>query len=402
MSFWKSIAGTVRIRITSASVTRILEQANDAGVVLEHTVWADDLSVDVTIQRQNFICLRDIVRRTGDKIEVLERTGLYWYISKLRERPVFLLSLALYMTLVMFLPTRIFFVTVSGNDIISTEMILTQAEAVGVRFGAYKKDLRSEKVKNALLSSIPELQWAGVNTRGCVAEISVRERSYGPDIIDDSGVRSIIAKCDGLVQEVTVTKGNVLCKVGDVVKKGQVLISGYTDCGIQIKATAADGEIYAQTVHTIRAVSPLIRQWRRKEVDADKKYSIIFGKKLINLYNGSGISGTSCVKIYEKKYITLPGGFQLPLGMAIETQIYYVTETERLPEAQAELLAIGQTRNYLCDNMVAGQILSERLTTELDGDALLLTGRYNCREMIGQIYFEEIIHGNEQGDRTDH
>lgn len=32
-------------------------------------------------------------------------------------------------------------------------------------------------MKNALLSAIPELQWAGVNTYGCRAVISVRERT---------------------------------------------------------------------------------------------------------------------------------------------------------------------------------------------------------------------------------
>ena len=37
--------------------------------------------------------------------------------------------------------------------------------------------IRSEKVKNSLLQRIPQLQWAGINTDGCVAVISVREKT---------------------------------------------------------------------------------------------------------------------------------------------------------------------------------------------------------------------------------
>ena len=62
---------------------------------------------------------------------------------------------------------------------------------------------------------------------------------------------------DGFIVSATVTRGNFLCRVGQSVKAGQVLISGYTDCGICIQATRAEGEIYAQTSRDFAAVTPL-------------------------------------------------------------------------------------------------------------------------------------------------
>ena len=96
----------------------------------------------------------------------------------------------------------------------------------------------------------------GVNTSGCVATVSVRERT-DPEVTEqDSAVSNIVASRDGFIVSATVTRGNFLCRVGQSVKAGQVLISGYTDCGICIQATRAEGEIYAQTSRDFAAVTP--------------------------------------------------------------------------------------------------------------------------------------------------
>ena len=89
-------------------------------------------------------------------------------------RPVLLAGLGILFLLAMYLPSRVLFIRVEGNMQIPDRQILAAAEECGIRFGASRREVRSEKVKNALLSSVPQLQWAGVNTAGCVATISVR------------------------------------------------------------------------------------------------------------------------------------------------------------------------------------------------------------------------------------
>ena len=62
-----------------------------------------------------------------------------------------------------------------------------------------------------------------------------------------AGVGSIVASRDGVITSITTTKGTPLCKAGQAVKAGQILISGYTDCGISIRADPAEGEVFAET-----------------------------------------------------------------------------------------------------------------------------------------------------------
>lgn len=394
MGLWNSLAGSLRIRITSASVGDILSAINDAGIDLRSIVWVDDLTVDATILRLHYKPLKKMLSRKGAKLELTDRFGLYWAIQSLKRRPVLLLGIALYLALAIFLPTRIFFVTVAGNDSVSTETVITQAENVGIRFGASRSAVRSERVKNALLAAVPQLQWAGVNTYGCVAVISVRERNIVPESNSPSGVCSIVAKCDGVIQNVTVTRGNVLCKTGQAVKAGQVLVSGYTDCGISIKVTGAEGEIYGQTIHHLDALSPTIRAYRREQIGQNINYSLIIGKKRINLYKGSGISEASCVKMYQDHYLTLPGGFQLPIALTTETQIYHTKEVAQVSEQTVISELSGQAERYMLDSMLAGTIIAEQVFTQVEDEAIHLRGEYGCLEMIGQIYNEEIIKEN--------
>ena len=122
-----------------------------------------------------------------------------------------------------------------------------------------------------------------------------------------------------------------------------------------------------------------------------QKFSIIFGKKRINFYSGSGILDSSCVKMYDKRYVTLPGGLQLPVVIVTETWITCQEQSVPLV-AEQESQALSQlSRRYLKEQMVAGTILSNEEEITVAEGLICLTGEYGCIEMIGREQNEEII-----------
>ena len=92
-----------------------------------------------------------------------------------------------------------------GNQNVPENLILELASQCGLSFGTERRQVRSEQVKNALLGAVPELEWVGINTAGCVATISVRERQKGENIGQAGGVSSIVASCDGMITGIVVT-----------------------------------------------------------------------------------------------------------------------------------------------------------------------------------------------------
>lgn len=391
MGIWKSLAGTVRVELTSASPADMLTAINQSGIPLSDVMYLSELSVACTVLRSDYKLLHSLITRRGESVSVNRRTGSYWAIKRLIKRPVLMFGMAFLLLLAIYLPTRVLFVEVEGNESIPATLIIENAENCGISFGASRREVRSEQMKNALLGAIPELQWAGINTYGCTAVISVKERTVSEQIQKPIGVNSIVAAKDGVIQSCTVLRGNALCKVGQAVKKGQVLVSGYTDCGIAIKATGAEAEIFAQTLHTLSAVTPTNAAVRDEKTEVETKYSLFIGKKLINFSQDSGISDSTCVKMYTRINLTLPGGFQLPIGLIQEKLIYCDYEQTEVCEESSFVWVQDYSEAYLQEQMVAGQILNANTGAELMQDVYFLSGQFSCIEMIGRTQSEEII-----------
>ena len=393
MGFWRSAAGTVEVELTSADAPATMKAAIHKGIEVINLRQKTELTYAFRIRRTDLKALQEVAAQKSDNLRILGRFGIYWQAKSFLNRPVLIFGLILMLVLIVYLPTGVLFISVEGNVDLPTKLILEKAEKSGILFGASRREVRSEQMKNRLLQELPQLQWAGINTYGCRAVISVRERSETDIPEASTGVSRIVAIRDGVITHMTVIAGNALCKPGQAVTAGQTLVSGFTDCGITIRGTRAKGEIYAKTQHELQLITPANGVKRGGQMAVEKKYSLILGKYRINLYKDSGISGTTCVKMYEERYMTLPGGFQLPIILVTQTVIETQTETVKLIKSRASDFLAAAAQNCLRAQMVAGAILEKEQTLSYRGGVYILEGNYACLEMIGRERSEEIING---------
>lgn len=398
MSFWNSVDGMVTVELTGADPGQSIQAINERNIRLYRVKWAGDLTVTF---RCSGHCKKDITaicQKRGDTIKFSEDSGLLYLGKNLLHRPVLAGGILMIFALTMFLPTRVLFFRVEGNETVPARQILEAASDCGIHFGVSRRAVRSEKMKNALLGAMPQLKWAGINTSGCTAVISVRERSLQDEKTASTGVSSIVAARDGFITSCTVTRGNGLCAPGQVVQQGQVLISGYTDCGLCIQVTEAEGEIFAETNRDFSAVMPSVSAVRSSELEEQRRWSLIIGKKRINFWKGSGISPVTCGRMYKEYYITLPGGFQLPVCFAVETLIPWETVSSEIFPEELEHQMCTFARKSILRQSVAGQILQEQLVFTQEDGRYLLEGQFLCSEMIGRVITEEIGETNGKTD----
>ena len=319
-------------------------------------------------------------------------------LLSLIRRPIMVLGIVLILLLSWYLPTRVLFITVEGNEGIPTNLILEKAAECGIAFGANRREVRSEKMKNNLLAALPELQWTGINTYGCTAVISVTEKTAPEEYVTNRGVSSIVADRDGIIYSCTVTSGNPVCVEGQAVRAGETLVSGYTDCGIRIQATRAEAEIYAQTMRQLTVKTPLDYTQKGDVYQVKEKYSLILGKKRINFSKDSGISPSGCDKMYLQYYCVLPGGFQLPISIVVERWCYRSTHSVTTASESPQLCTEDFAKAYLSQQMLSGKILGKFESGDVGDAVCTLTGRYICLEMIGRERSEEIIKHNGKSD----
>ncbi len=386
----KKFPGKMYIRFICANHADLLSRYNRASISVYNFTAIDALTAQCCINNKDYDKFLEISEKAGADITILANSGLKFFMKRVLKRAILTAGIIGLILCTIYLPQRILFVQVKGNATVSSEKIIAAAEETGIYWGAIRKDIRSEKVKNALISSLPALQWVGVNTYGCVAEISVEEKALPQENERITGISSVIAVADGIIRDITVIRGTPLCTVGQAVKSGQVLISGYTDCGQVLLGTRAQGEVYAETRRSNTAQTPLLYSKREGLVRKNKKFSIQIGKKLIKFYNDSGISDTSCDKMYKKEYVTLPGGFRLPIAFITETETVYRSANALRSEDDFEWLS-EQSKDYLLRQAVAGKILTFEEEHICDNGVYTIQGFYNCLEMIGRNQDEESI-----------
>lgn len=393
MDVYHSLSGMVVAELTAADPSGALLGVADAGVRIYDVISVSDLTVSVTIRRMDASIVRSLCRKRGYSFRILKREGFYWHMVSSIKRPVLLAGCLILLFLILALPTRVLFVKVEGNERIPSRQVIEAAENCGITFGASRRKVRSEQIKNALLQTLPELQWAGVNTSGCVAMISVREKIESVQLTEQVEQSNIVAAREGIILSCTATRGNLLCQPGQAVAKGQILISGYTDCGLKIQICSPEGEIMAKTIRHLEVISPAIWLEKGNEKEIHRTVSLLIGKKRINLWKDSGIWDGSCGRIYEENYITLPGGFRLPFGWAVDTLLYADCAEMVLPLDQIPLEAFAKA--YLTQHMVGGTVLSQNSRVTVLEDHYRLAGEYVCAEMIGSRQAQKIgeVHG---------
>lgn len=396
MSFISYLRGVVWARCVSADPGSALSAWAGAGIRFWEPRVTEPLTLELTLDRRDWKKLEALCRRRGDSLKPLGRRGLWWDLGAFLRRPGLMLGLILLIVMMTALPKRVWFLKFEGNTTVSEARLTAAAQECGLSFFARVPEIKSEEFKNKLVNLLPEIGWAGVEFRGGIATVTVREQEVRPQIRDRSLPANVVADRDGIITSMEVLGGQALCSVGQGVLEGELLVSGFVDCETHTQVTQADAEIYALTRRDLTLVTP--ENWAVKGAAEEKTWSLalILGKRQIKICGKSGILPGTYDKIRTVKMLTLPGGYTLPLGISLERGTRYraAEGTAQMPEKA--LCNFG--RAYLAEQMLAGKILTAEETVTREGGRYVLTGSYTCNEMIARQMAVEPIEGDAKDD----
>lgn len=137
-----------------------------------------------------------------------------------------------------------------------------------------------EKIKEEILNDNPTaLEWISITRKGMKYIIRVEERIIKePDY--EEGNRHVVAKSDAEITKVLSTKGEVLVRSGDYVKKGDILISGIITLYDEVKGnTLATGTVYGNVWYNASIAYP-INEATTKETGR-KRYNLNINNKIL-------------------------------------------------------------------------------------------------------------------------
>lgn len=382
--FVQKLLGSCRLEITAAAPEMVLNRLTREELPFWGLQRKDPFIVEITVRRQDLEEAQKLVACAMGEARILKETGLPVLLRSLQHRKAFAVAVTLILVSAYVMTLFVWCLRVEGNETVPEQKILRELADLGVGFGTWGGYITPQKLKNQMLGRIPELEWLTVNKDGGLATVVVRERLETPEVIDRRVVTNLVASRDCLITEMEVLSGGAACQPGDVVRQGELLISGYQDLEFCTQVTRALGEVYGRTWREQDAVTPAETLWKTDSGRTQRRFALLIGKKRINLYGDSGISGDSCDKMIVYHTLTLPGGYSFPLTLVEERTTERTLEPGTLLLAEAAQMLQDGTKQSVMDDMIAGEILDDDLSIRREGSLYRLTGTYECHEMVAR------------------
>ena len=261
------------------------------------------------------------------RLELSPPLGLFGSILRFRYCYGAILALVLTVLLFAFSSSRVWDVRVEGNERLTDRAVEEYLSAHGFRSGTLWRSVDKNKLENAILSDNSDIAWISVNRRGTVAYVRIAEsENVGIQKEQGPSYSNIVAECDGVIEQIVVESGAAAVKVGDVVRAGEVLISGVVENEKGVSFCRAQGSVKASCVTDLSAEAS--EKATVKELTGHKLRHIrlfIFDFS-INIFKNYGNSGNGCDIIKENRSFALFNRFRLPLRIE---KIYTAEYEER-------------------------------------------------------------------------
>ena len=347
---------------------------------------ASDIS-RMKISVRAFKMIRHAAFQSKTRVRIVKRCGLFLVLSRYKKRKAFFIGAAIFVLLICALASFIWSVEISGAEKIDENELRKQLSTCGVSPGVIKYGHSPSDIKEKMLLLNKELSWIWVDIRGTRAFVEVKVRHTPPDMVPINQPCNIVAARDGVINEYIVKTGECVVEKGQVVKRGNLLVSGAVDSSVEgARLFHSAAEVRAITWYEEAGAFPLWEEADIKTGNFLKRRTFFVGDFGINLYKNDKILYSEYkTEIYEKQ-LGLWGDVVLPFKYRAET--FYETVKEKKALTKDE--AVKKYGDELYEKIKAeighrGQITNKEITYSVGEDNMLyLTVEVECIEDIGK------------------
>ncbi len=304
---------------------------------------------------------------------VRKRLGLPFFIKKYRNRIAFFAGGIYCFWLIWLLSRFVWDISITGGFVHTEEELLSYLRENGVVCGMRCEDINCTEIERQLRIDYPDIGWVSAELRGTKLFLRVAETDM-PIVQEEAETPvHLVATADGMVESLVCRRGTPLVKEGDVVKKGEILVSGVisvigdNDVEVNRYAVAADADITLKTVK--QYTHSFSRKTEEKSYTGKEKtgYTFSYGNKKIFSHMPSHSYANYAI-ITEDTVLSLHEHFPLPFRVQKSTVFEYVPVVRDFTEEEAKALANQALDRYLA-------YLTENRTTVLSVETKTTVGK---------------------------
>ena len=309
------------------------------------------------------------VKRILDKIpySVSGVGGLYGLWLRGKRRYGFILAAVITLFLTVLSSDVVWDVRIEGCDEEEKAEIISELSDAGLSVGSLWHRISRSSVENRALIGSDSISWLNINRRGSVAYVTVVPKIVHEIPEEKVGYANVVATVDCVIEEITVKEGIALVKVGESVRRGEVLISGIIPTELGGGYCYAEGSVKGRYSDSVLVEIPSSVTEKVYTKEKTGRVSVEFFGFPINIFKIYGNSEKMCDIIEKKQDITLAGD-RLPLSYTVTTLCEYEEYTRTLSADEMTAMAAEALNAALLDRLSASDLMGIRCGGEFSAD----------------------------------
>ena len=213
--------------------------------------------IEGNITVSDFRRLRECVRGTGARVHIVGKHGIPFITARYRNRIGFFIGMIIFSAIIYTLSLFVWNIEVTGNRDVSLQTIISACEELDITVGALKKSIDPKVDSQRLMLCADGIAWASITIEGCELTVNISEIKNEQTPKEEPC--NLIASADGIINKIDLTEGNALVSVGDVVKKGDILVSGIFERLSGTEFVVSSGIVEANTTREFSASADYIQ-----------------------------------------------------------------------------------------------------------------------------------------------
>ena len=369
MSFRNDIFGSVEIRfprVKQLRITNLLLKNHVEFYGYSVAEWECRLFIPYGEYRRVQLLLQK------EKVHFSEPRGLLFSFKR-RMRPGIAVGVLLMFFILFFARMFVWDVRVAEGCGMDDDIVIAALRENGFAVGSFLPRTDVDAVENAVMTTSDVIGWISVNMHGMIATVEVIPAKELPEAMGDETPQNLIAAADALLTEVAVINGRTVVKRGQVVKKGDLLVSGVVTGANETRLVAATGSVYGRVERDFSVEIPLTLTQKSEIRQKNQKISINFLGYDINIYRSTRNLTSKYDTIYKVEQISLPWGLSLPVFLSKEVAVIYEETAVTLTESEAVRYAAEEMRAVLSSSLANSDLIVKQTSGRFEGEKYILT-----------------------------
>lgn len=318
------IRGYYVITVEGIGTERFLNYLIRNNIKVFNVTRISDTKIQFYVDREDIKDFKKAYRGNDFQIKIKQKTGIPFIVKRIYKYKGMWICAILSLVILMSTSQFVTDIYIDCPEGIKQEEVRSELSKLGLKPGVYKKNIDRKKIRDSIMVTFDDIAYISVNVTGTNVFVTITKKAETLSSKEESNYCNIISEKNAIIEKVVPRSGNAVVSEGDIVQKGDLLISGAN--------TQSLPEVWATTFYEVKKSASYIDTKQEKTGKSKNVYTVSFYDKEFNIRRKIKYNDY----VIENKELKLTvGNYTFPIKISIST--FYEVNNVKIERDEKQL-----------------------------------------------------------------